>query len=253
MAHPITTYLGDLVKRHILSENLAIKSFSREVGVPYMIVYRLTMGSQKSISFFHAKRLLKQIDPQNYLKTLERYFPQETNELLSKNSEVEDSSDEFLELVEFAFGDFDNYRVYAFATECLGARRDDVASEFGRLGLEILDELIKRKAIAENKDGTFSTQLSEFNFWSEELALKVCENNVRLFSSAVPGSYIRNWIVGLNAEGLRKYYEAHTGFVESLKNIEMSPSLRGDKVVSSSVLIGRVHVKKEDSCGGERE
>jgi hypothetical protein len=251
MAHPIIPYLGELVKRHIMSEKLVTKRFAKDIGVPYMVVYRLTSAKHKlkNVSFFHAKKLLKHIEPQTYLATLGQHYPAETKDLLEKGPEAEDSSDELYELADFAFSDFDRYRVYSVATEVLGAERKDVLNEAGQPGLRELDELLQRKIIEQKDDGTFKSNIAEANFWDTDLLAKVGEHNIQFYAKANPGSYMRNWVAGLNDEGMKKYYEAHAKLADTLQEIEKNESLKGRQVMCSTIVVSPINFKQDEIEG----
>ena len=143
--------------------------------------------------------------------------------------------------------DIDRYRVFAFATETVGATRSLVAAEYGYFGTEILDALISKKALRIMENGSIENLIAGRQWCSDDLVKAVARNNIHLLTSASPGTHMRNWVTGLNEKGLRAYYDAHAKFIESLANIENSQELKGSIVTASSLFVGPILDKKVEA------
>jgi hypothetical protein len=246
MAHPICFFLQEKIKAFVGKKNESVRWLAKQVGVDYTIVYRLQAGEQKSLSFFDAKRILKVIEPDRYLEILGEFYPAEVQEMADSKL-TEQQTDELLDIIAFALTDIDRYRIFAFATETMGATRSLVIEEFGKFGREILDALISKKALRIMENGTIENLIAGRQWWSDELVKKVALNNIHLMTSASPGTHMRNWVTGLNERGLRAYYDAHANFIESLANIENSQEFKGSIVTASSLFVGPILDKKVEA------
>ncbi len=246
MAHPICFFLQEKIKAFVVKKNESVRWLAKQVGVDYTIVYRLQCGEQKSLSFFDAKRILKLLEPDKYIEFLADFYPTEVREL-SESKLSDQQTDELLEIIDFALSDIDCYRVFAFATETLGATRQTVGMEFGRFGSDILEALISKKALRIADDGRIENLIAGRQWWSDELVKNVALNNIHLMSSACPGTHMRNWVTGLNEKGLRIYYDAHAKLIESLAIIENAEEFKGSIVTASSLFVGPILDKKVEA------
>ncbi len=246
MAHPICFFLQEKIKGFVSRKNESVRWLAKQVGVDYTVVYRLHAGEQKSLSFFDAKRILKVVEPDRFLEILGEYYPTEVKELRD-NKLTEQQTDDLLDTIAFALTDVDRYRIFAFATETYGATSKTVADEFGKFGLEILDTLIAKKALGILASGCFENLIAGRQWWSDDLVKRVALNNIHLMSTGNPGTYMRNWVTGLNEKGLRAYYDAHAKFIESLAKIENSEEWKGSIVTASSLFVGPILDKKGEA------
>jgi hypothetical protein len=203
-----------------------------------MVIYRLASGTQRNLSFFLATNILRELEPEQYLAVLADFFPKEMAEVTAlPDGDVAD-------LVEFCFGDIDRYRVYFFSTETPNCRRADVHAEFGRAGASTLSLLIERGCIEEGPDGELIGQLHAACHWPEVVIKTVARHNIRLLSLMNPGTHLRVWYSGLNGDGLRRYYDLHDEFLQSVTDLGKDKNFKGPILVTSTVAMGPIETSK---------
>lgn len=237
MADSICGYLQKRIRDFVTSKNESYRWFARQSGVDYSTAYRLQAGEQRSLSFQNATKILKVIEPANYLAILADFFPFETSEL-SKTAPAE-STQEFVELLA---EDLNVYRVFALA-EVPGITRDDIRSRFGGDGVANLDKLIKHGLITETEKG-FVSALEGAVYPSEGALKRISIHHFAMVKLDTPGSFIENMRCALSAEGVALLHAAGLEYREKAHRIMREN--KGSIVTVSSLISGPA------DCEGEK-
>lgn len=237
MTDNICEYLQKRIRDFVTIKNESYRWFARQAGVDYSTVYRLQAGEQRSLSFQNATKILKMIEPANYLSILADFFPFETSEL-SKVAPVE-STEEFVEMLA---EDLNVYRVFALA-EVPGITREDIRSKFGSDGIANLDKLVKHGVITETEKG-FVSALEGAVYPSEVTLKRVSIHHFAMVKLDMPGSFLENVRCALSEEGVALLHAAGVEYREKAHRIMREN--KGSIVTVSSLISGPA------DCEGER-
>lgn len=230
MADTICDYLHAGIKKLLAERNESIRWLAKQCGVDYSTVYRLQSGEQKLLSFRNAVKILKFMEPGNYLAVLSDFYPFETREL---GQSGQDKIDDLNYLIA---ADINLYRVLTFAVAC-NHTRADVKEKFGTDGVEKLEKLIKEGFIVEN-NGLFTDNLAGMTYPSEDTVKRVSMHHFDMIPLSTPGSLIENFRGGVTREGL---IDIHNAGIEYRTRVHAAlDDKKGDILVAGSLILGQV-------------
>jgi len=236
VAHAICTYLKPKIKEYVEFRRESLRWFSRQTGVDNTTIYRLIDGSQKNLSFLNASRILKLLEPSNYLLALGEFYPDETREAVGKDIEAADKKTVVLEevLKEYAL-----YRVYLFAATTPDISREKVAEKFGADGLELLESLVEMGAISDvggylkdNTDGAVLVSIDAIK--------RNGHHNIRVLNLSREGTQMHNLRTNLNDVGIQRWYRVMGEAKAQLQEISENDDLKGDVVVVATMASGPI-------------
>lgn len=242
MVHPVCIHLRDRVKAVLSQSGESIRWLSKQTNVDYQKLYRLESGDLRSLSFFDARRIARFVEPDRFKQILEEYFPEEVRDLTDSGFTQQDLDDR-MEAVEFLTSSEMRYQIYLFAAETPEANRETVALEFGRSGLQTLDELLAKQALKLNADGTFQGTLNVVTNAPDTLVKAMAHLHVDMIDLADAGSLMRSLHRGMNKEGMRKAYNTIAQASHDLCSILENPDYRGPELMIFNLACGIVGEK----------
>ncbi|WP_141731566.1 hypothetical protein [Oligoflexus tunisiensis] len=238
MTQKLIEYLRDEIKTLIASKNESLRWFSRQVGVDYSVVYRITSGEQKSVSFYQAYRLLKYIKPDSFLAILGEYFPDEAREFFPSGKTPDDVQQIDNEKILAAiFQDQLLYEVF-LAASCGDGDLRSIESEFGSRGLGAIDLLQDIGAVKINKEAQIDVLIDGFIPTGEMLIKKQAERNLDLIDLNTPGTTIFSNSAGLNSKGVAAVYQCAQAHWHQMTGIFDHDEFKGNIPVVVSGLVG---------------
>lgn len=200
MTYIVCSYLQNRIKDFVASRGESFRWFARQTGVDYSTVYRLQAGEQRSLSFRNAVKILKVIDPQNFISILGEYYPFETRELSNATQEKVD------ELTTILAADISFYRLLIHAGVG-NASRADIKEKFGTDGLDRVERLIECGVLSE-VEGLLHDNLEGMTYPSEDIVKRISMHHFAMISLSTPGSILENFRGAVSEKGLREIYEA---------------------------------------------
>ncbi len=238
--HPVCTMLHETIKPLIDQKyDGNIRKAAKYIDVEYNLAYRLYQGQQKSLDFFAALKLAKVTGLSSDGSVLREFYPAEFEDL---GSLVSDSAalDDFVAGLEFAVESPLRYEVLLYSSEIKGVTVTAVEKEFGSRGVRAVEELVAKKMLALENDGSISSIYSKDHWGPDSICLKVANANLKMVQLDRPGSFIRNHALALNSKGLVEYYKAHRGFANELAAIEKNSKYAGKDIVVSGLVMGPI-------------
>ncbi|MDQ3231743.1 MAG: hypothetical protein M3Q07_07980 [Pseudobdellovibrionaceae bacterium] len=233
MAHPICGYLRPKIKEYVDAKGESSRWFSRQTGVDNTTIYRILNGEQKTLSFINAERIVKLLEPTQYLSILADFYP---DEIKGKKAELIANTEA---LVSPLAKDLRLYEVYIFAAGAK-ATREQVKDKHGSAGIDRITILLELGMLSEI-DGRFYDNLEGTLFPSEETNKRLASHNYDLISLDTPGTLAANYWGGLSPDGAIDWYITIQGCKEELKQILKEKA--GDIVVACSFIAGPVGEK----------
>lgn len=205
----------------------------------YNSVYRLYRGKVNSPAFFLATRILRQTDPGNFCDILADLYPQEMETIAQIKANAGDDAigtlDKKLGLV---FSSKIHFSVYARSLEHRGLKIDDIASDFGNLGLLVANELISAGVIF-LEDGVLRSDLADKEFRpSMRLVKQHGHLHIDLFQDAAPGFRMENVFCGLNLDGIKEMFQILDEAASKALKVSKNPKFKGDVMYLTTILGG---------------
>lgn len=230
MAHPICGFLRPKIKEFADTKGESSRWFSRQSGVDNTTIYRLLNGEQKSLSFKNAERIVRLLEPTQYLSILADFYPDETK---GKKAELIANTEA---LIFPLANDLRLYEIYIFAVGAK-ATREQVKETHGSTGVDRIMSLLELGVISEI-DGRFYDNLDGTLFPSEETIKLLARHNYELISLDTPGTSAGNRWGGVSRDGLIDWYNAAQECKAKWTQILLDKA--GDIVVTGSVISGPV-------------
>jgi hypothetical protein len=226
----VCQFLGEKIRGFVLSRDESYRWFSKQAKVDYSTIYRLQAGEQKSVSFVNALKIMRVIEPINYLSILGDFFTEEVKE--TKSTEAKSKADDLLRTV---VNDIHLYRVYLFVA-ATNATETSVKEKYGETGIEMLESLQSLGVVSKNGE-RYEDNLKGMTYPSEDILKRMAANHLEMISLERPGSSLQTLRGNLSEEGLKQWYQATEDYRIKLHQIIDNNS--GQNVVAAAFVIGR--------------
>lgn len=240
MVHPICVFMRSRIKDFLGGRGESLRWLSKQTKVDYQKLYRLDSNELKSFSFFEARKVLKFIDPENYLVLLHEFYPEEMRDL-SDLSLSDSEHENTFEAIKTVITSRHHYELYLFAAETPGADKALVEKYFGIKGVELLDLFVSKGALKMEPDGSYIGVLRGVSAAPEDIVKSICETHIEMIDLGTPGSFGANHGRGLNLEGRKKAYEAMSRTWHELYQIFENPEYHGNDISVFSLFLGNVN------------
>lgn len=238
MTLKLIEFLRDEIKMLIASKNESLRWFVRQVGVDYSVVYRITTGEQKGVTFYQAYKLLKYIKSDSFLSILGEYFPDEAREFFPNGKapdETQQANNE--KILSLIFQDQLLYEV-VLAVACGNHDLKSVESEFGSRGLGAVDVLQDIGAIKVNTDAQIDMLVDGFIPTDELLIKQQGLRNLGLIDLKTPGTTLFSYSAGLNPRGISAAYQCAQAHWHQMTDIFDDEEFKGNVPVVVTSLVG---------------
>jgi hypothetical protein len=232
MAHEACVYLRDEIKKFITARDESLRWFSKQCGVDYSTIYRLSAGEQRTIGFSKAHRILSVLKTDNYLEKLSEWFPHETKEILGVGEKI---AAERIAIAESLSADYSLFKVFVFAATVPEANRETVLKQFGLEGGVLLETLLEIGALKE-ENGRYIDCIEGTVYPSEGAAKRIAGYNVTMVSLSSPASLLLNLRASLSTDGLKAWYAAGIEYRLKLQNV--AATMKGDILAVASAISG---------------
>ncbi len=237
--HPICVTLQGALKSLVDSKYEGnIKKASKYLDVDYYLLYRIVRGEQKSVSFFHAKHLVKVSGLLNGDAILQEYFPKECADSLEAAA-TQTQPDEVLSELRWALDRPFYYEVLLHCEYQAEVTEASVQYEFGAKGYRALKDLIDRK-LFKIEDGKVLPLMPRTLWASNDICKKQGHMNISLLRLDQPGSYIRSHAAALNDEGIVEFYKAYRSFTVIAEGLENNEKYQGKNMIVSGHYLGPI-------------
>lgn len=235
--HPIVPFLRPRVREYLSKKGESLRWFAKQVMVDYQKLYRLEAQELRGLSFFEASRILRFIEPSDYQRYLQEFYPEEVKDVsnLEMDASGSDQKDEALELV---LASEYNYELYLFAVETQGASSATIEKQFGVHGLQLLNQFVEKGALTLNPNGGFIGLLDGNNAVRDEHSRAICTSQLKLVDFGLPGSFIGTHSKGLNLEGRKIVYKAMSDLSSLIFATIENPEYQGNEIVVASLFCG---------------
>ncbi|HET9239250.1 MAG TPA: hypothetical protein VFO10_18465 [Oligoflexus sp.] len=238
MTQRLIEFLRDEIKMLIASKNESLRWFVRQVGVDYSVVYRITTGEQKGVTFYQAYKLLKYIKPDSFLSILGEYFPDEASEFFPGGKTLDETQQANNEkILSVVFQDQLLYEVL-LAVNCGNHDLKAIESEFGSRGLGAIDVLQDIGAVKVNTEAHIDALVDGFIPTDEVLIKQQALRNLDLIDLKTPGTTVFSNSAGLNSKGITAAYQCAQAHWHQMTDIFDDEQYKGNVPVVVTGLVG---------------